>query len=348
MAKIDIENWKAFKVGDLFDIHPTKAYGMTNAQLMDDGENPVVVNSSFNNGIGGYTTQPITEQGGIITFSDTTTADALFYQPSDFVGYPHVQGMYPIGEYAEKWTKLRCMFFVTAFKRAAVLHEFDYAYKFTREIAAQLEVTLPVDASGEPDWVYMDSYISQVMSDAEASLDALGQADSGVTAVDVNEWQEFVIGDLFEITRPVSRSMMKYEDGDVPFVASGNFNNGVAGYCRPRDDEELDAGMCITVSPLDGSSFFQKEPFLGRGGAGSAILMLRNNNFSEMNGLFIASVIRNTLTKYSYADQLNSKKIANEVIMLPVDSGGDPDWDYMDVYVSRLVKEMHARVDNLI
>lgn len=34
--------------------------------------------------------------------------------------------------------------------------------------------------------------------------------------------------------------------------------------------------------------------------------------------------------------------------MLPVDSGGDPDWDYMDVYVSRLVKEMHARVDNLI
>ena len=40
MAKIDIENWKAFKVGDLFDIHPTKAYGMTNAQLMDDGENP--------------------------------------------------------------------------------------------------------------------------------------------------------------------------------------------------------------------------------------------------------------------------------------------------------------------
>ena len=50
----------------MFDIHPTKAYGMTNAQLMDDGENPVVVNSSFNNGIGGYTTQPITEQGGTL------------------------------------------------------------------------------------------------------------------------------------------------------------------------------------------------------------------------------------------------------------------------------------------
>ena len=165
--------------------------------------------------------------------------------------------------------------------------------------------------------------------------------------IDVSQWGEFKIGDLFEITRPVSRSMMKYEDGDVPFIASGNFNNGVAGYCRPRDDEELDAGMCITVSPLDGSSFFQKEPFLGRGGAGSAILMLRNNNFSEMNGLFIASVIRNTLTKYSYADQLNSKKIANEVIMLPVDSGGDPDWDYMDSHMSKIMDESRVRVDSL-
>lgn len=91
--KIDTSEWGKFIVGDLFDIHPTKAYKMTNAQLMDDGDNPVVVNSSYSNGIGGYSTQEATEKGGMITFSDTTTADAIFYQPNDFVGYPHVQGM---------------------------------------------------------------------------------------------------------------------------------------------------------------------------------------------------------------------------------------------------------------
>ena len=26
--KIDINEWKEFKIGDLFDIHPTKAYKM--------------------------------------------------------------------------------------------------------------------------------------------------------------------------------------------------------------------------------------------------------------------------------------------------------------------------------
>ena len=34
MAKIDAKGWKPFIVGELFDIHPTKAYKMTNAQLM--------------------------------------------------------------------------------------------------------------------------------------------------------------------------------------------------------------------------------------------------------------------------------------------------------------------------
>lgn len=170
MNKIDTSEWKPFEVGKLFDIHPTKAYKMNNAVLMDDGENPVVVNSSYNNGIGGYTSQAVTEEGNRITFSDTTTADAVFYQPKPFVGYPHVQGMYPIGDYADKWTETRLLFFVVAFKKAAVLMGFDYAYKFTREIASEMAVFLPIDSDGEPDWAYMDSFMQNVMNESQACL----------------------------------------------------------------------------------------------------------------------------------------------------------------------------------
>ena len=38
--KIDINKWKEFKIGDLFDIHPTKAYKMNNSSLLaEDGIN---------------------------------------------------------------------------------------------------------------------------------------------------------------------------------------------------------------------------------------------------------------------------------------------------------------------
>lgn len=94
---INVSNWKKFKVRDLFDIHPTSAYKMTNKELMnDDGINPVIVNSGFNNGVGGYTNQKCTENAGVITFTDTAakSSESFFFQDVDFVGYPHVQGMY--------------------------------------------------------------------------------------------------------------------------------------------------------------------------------------------------------------------------------------------------------------
>lgn len=165
--------------------------------------------------------------------------------------------------------------------------------------------------------------------------------------IDTSGWKEFKIGKLFEIRRPVARSQAKYEDGNVPFVASGNFNNGVTKWCKPRDDEVLDAGNCITVSPIDGSAFYQAKPFLGRGGAGSAILMLHNAGLTELSGLFVSSVIRQSLTKYTYSDQLNSKTIEDEMIRLPVDTSGEPDWAYMDEYMSAVVKESGASLKNM-
>lgn len=163
--------------------------------------------------------------------------------------------------------------------------------------------------------------------------------------IDVSGWKEFIIGEQFEISRPITRSQMKYQDGHVAFVASGNFNNGVTKWCTPMEGEPLDAGNCITVSPLDGSAFYQKESFLGRGGAGSAILMLRNASLNESAGLFIASVVRHALTKYSYSDQLNSQTIADESIKLPVDSSGEPDWAYMGSYMSQMMQDAEASLD---
>ena len=63
--------FKTFKVGELFDIHPTSAYKMKNDELFaSDGTTPVLSNSSVSNGIGGYCGLTPTEQGGMITFSD--------------------------------------------------------------------------------------------------------------------------------------------------------------------------------------------------------------------------------------------------------------------------------------
>lgn len=146
------------KVGKLFDIHPTSAYKMSNAELFaSSGNTPVVSNSSVNNGIGGYSSLEPTEVGNIITFSDTTTgADTLFYQPDPFIGYPHVQGMYPYNK--EDWSEASYKYFISALRKAAG-DGWSYAVKFNRKLVADMNVRLPLKLDGTPDFDYMEKYI---------------------------------------------------------------------------------------------------------------------------------------------------------------------------------------------
>ena len=169
---LDTSRWKDFRVGDLFDIHPTKAYKETNRTLFaENGVNPVVVNSGFNNGIGGYTNLDCTECAGVITFTDTAakSSESFFFQDRDFVGYPHVQGMY--GK-THSWTRLEGLFLASVL-RATVTGRFDFIKKMTRDVISDLIIKLPATTAGDPDWNYMSEYMKGIERKAENSLSSL-------------------------------------------------------------------------------------------------------------------------------------------------------------------------------
>ena len=148
------------KVSKLFDIHPTSAYKMSNSDLFATiGNIPVLSNSSANNGIGGYSTLEPTEDGNMITFSDTTTgADTMFYQPNPFIGYAHVQGMYPL---QDGWSEASYKYFIGALRKAAG-DGWSYAVKFNRKLVADMDVLLPIKSDGTPDFDYMERYIRAI------------------------------------------------------------------------------------------------------------------------------------------------------------------------------------------
>ena len=114
------------------------------------------------------------------------------------------------------------------------------------------------------------------------------------------DWKAFFIGDLFMVKRPKPRSEKQYPTGNIPFVASGNLNNGVIKFRASQENEKPDHGNCITVSPIDGSAFYQKTDFLGRGGAGSSVLLLYCEQLNRYTGLFLSRMIRQTCSKYCY------------------------------------------------
>jgi len=155
------------------------------------------------------------------------------------------------------------------------------------------------------------------------------------------EWKEFFVGNIFNVRRSIARSEKQYQDGKIPFIASGNVNNGVIRFCEPLEkDKELDKGNCITVSPVDGSSFYQNINFLGRGGAGSSILLLYNEQINRYSGIFFSQIIRRTCSKYCYGKMGNQESIKREKILLPVTNIGSINYKYMEDFIKiRMLKK---------
>ena len=167
--------------------------------------------------------------------------------------------------------------------------------------------------------------------------------------IDTSQWRIFKVSDVFgNPTRPKARSIKQYELGDIPFVASGNFNNGIELYVEPKVDEQLDKGGCISISPVGGFAFFQETDFLGRGGAGSSILLLYHKNLNRFNALFLCSILSKSCEKYGYGDMCSAEKLKSELLLLPADSLGQPDWAYMENYIKQVIAKQNKHLELLL
>ncbi|WP_414600083.1 restriction endonuclease subunit S [Helicobacter pylori] len=275
--------WQSFKLGDLFEIRPTKAYKLTNSHLFDNSaKNPVVTNSSLNNGISGYSSLEPTEKGNQITYSDTTTSEGIFYQKRPFIGYSHVQGLYPL-KYHEFWNEKTLLYIVTAFKKVAC-GRFNYGNKFNRKIASGMPIFLPTNQHGKIDFHFMEKFIAELeqcrLAELEAYLKATGLSNTTLSNDEENAlnlfngknswgggntpcgltWQSFKLGDLFEIEKTLSFNKDALTQGkDYDYITRTSQNQGVLQTTGFVNAENLNPPFTWSLGLLQMDFFYRKK-----------------------------------------------------------------------------------------
>lgn len=328
--KIDTSTWKHFKIGDYFDIHPTKAYtGLSNKDLNDGGETPFVVNSAANNGIGGFSTKPATEKGNIITFSDTTEGNTFFYQPHDFIGFSHVQGMY---EKNHAWTRNQLLFLVSVLKFTCV-GRYTYGRKMTRENIAASLVLLPSDEYGLPDWQWMESYIDSLHSEPLTT-----QNDVHVASFDTTVWKWFQLGGedgLFDIRKGKRLTSEDQTDGNTPYIGAIDSNNGVSNLIGQSPIHEGNT-ISLSYNGSVGEAFYQPLPYWATDDVNALYLRPENGTLCPATGLFICSVLKHDKYRYSYGRKWTLDNMNDTKIKLPATPDGKPDWQWMESYIKSL------------
>lgn len=152
-------NWAEFRLGDLFDINPTKYHRLSNGEIISkNGNVSLISNSSANNGVMSFSNLEANNKGNTITCSDTTLgAETMFYQQNDFIGYSHIQHLVPK---SESFNKKIASVIITASK-ISTLKQYDYGNKFNREAMNKTKIQLP-SQNHQPDYALMVTLISAV------------------------------------------------------------------------------------------------------------------------------------------------------------------------------------------
>ena len=340
--KLSEVKWGEFRIGDLFEIRPTKSYGLTNAKLFATaGDTPVVTNTSINNGISGRIALPPIEKGGIVTYSDTTTSDAIFYQSEDFIGYSHVQGLYPRQNI---WSGSRLLYFVAAFKKAAA-NRFDYGNKFNRAITTEMYVTLPATINSEIDFEFIDGFIAELeaqrIAELEAHLTVTGLKDYILTEEEHNaldgyddwEWKTFNLEDLFgKSTRGKRLKRADRIPGELPFVTAGEADEGISDFIG--NNVTIFSENTTTID-MFGSAKYRNYRY----GGDDHVAIVHTEVLPKLASIFVTSAIHKSSHngQFDYSKNFYAKDADTLNIQLP-SRDGHPDYDCMATFISAVQK----------
>ncbi len=369
-SQLNAIKWGEFKLGDLFEIRPTKAYNLTNSHLFDsNAKNPVVTNSSLNNGISGYSSLEPTEKGNQITYSDTTTSEGIFYQKRPFIGYSHVQGLYPL-KYHEFWNEKTLLYIVTAFKKVAC-GRFNYGNKFNRKIASEMSIILPTNQHGGIDFHFMEKFIAELeqcrLAELEAYLKATGLSNTTLSSDEENAlnlfngknsrgntpcglmWQSFKLGDLFEVLsskKIYHANTIKIHDTQIensyPYVVRTTTNNGIKGFII---DDPTFANEKNTLSFAQDTFtvFYQKQPYF----TGNKVKILKPKfAFKSPKILyFISAILQFILKPLTWGLGSTTESIAEFKFSLPLKPTAntqtldDINFHFMHTFINALMKQ---------
>ena len=344
--KLKSVEWGEFKLGDLFEIKPTKYYRLQNEEIISkNGNVPLVSNSSIENGVMGFSNLKPLNKGNTLTCSDTTLgADTMFYQQKDFIGYSHIQHLVPK---FKPFNKEIASAIISACI-VATSKKYDYGNKFNRDAMNKTIIHLPTK-NGKIDFEFMESFIAELEAERIKKLDdyliANGLKDYTLTAeekqvlkdFEKQKFGEFNVIDVFDVKNTksiLSRDIIE-NSGDTPYLCASTENNAISSYIS-YDEKYLDKGNCVFIGGKTFVVTYQEKDFYSNDSHNLALYF--KNKITKLNQLYLATCINKSLGhKYSWGNSISKAKIQSDKVSLPI-KDNQPDYELMDTLISAIQK----------
>ena len=158
-------------------------------------------------------------------------------------------------------------------------------------------------------------------------------------------WREYLIKDIFpHIIKPdVYHTKHVEEDPDgIPYVVRSKFNNGIKFNVK-RPAGNVNPAHVISFGAENATFFYQANEWI----SGRDIYYIDTRDLNEYACLFLVACLQPIAKKYSYNFGLFPDLLKREIIKLPADKNGKPDFSYMETFMRELEILTRSSLDRL-
>lgn len=348
--KLTDREWQGFFIGGIegiFQIKATKSgIDKNKLKVSENGKTPYITRSDMDNGINLFVSDEQMPKykkdgGNVITIGlDTQT---VFYQKNSFWTGQNIQVL--SNDYLNYWV---AVFVIPLLK----IQMKKFAWGSTGATLGRLSRTrimLPVNSDGLPDWRFMEDFIKQKEQKQIADLkdyysDKAVELMISTGSLKNTQWREFYIRDYFEFIRGNQNNMAKCKAGYIPLISAKKVDNGYKDFIAPNNKSLFPKHILTLNNDGDGGVGIAYYQPVASALDTHVTALLPKIELSRHTLLFVARSITHQRGKFSHGYSLNNDRLRAQKILLPVNSDGSPDWQFMEDFMKQIEQNKIAAV----
>lgn len=157
------------------------------------------------------------------------------------------------------------------------------------------------------------------------------------------EWGEFKVKDIFEVTnsKPYHKNNLKITKKGIPYITRTSFNNGLEEIVE-NINVHKNPKNTISLGAENADFFYQSVEYI----TGNKMYIIQNDNISKNVGIFLVQSFRNSIKDcgFGYGKGLTGTRFKERIVMLPMDSQGQPNWQFMEDYIKQEQKQQSQKI----
>ena len=328
---LESRSWNAFFIEDVAEI--VSGRDIYEKERLD-GLVPYITATANNNGIGYFVANNNdTLECGCLSVNRNGSVGYCFYHPYEALFGNDTRKLRP-----KKQNRYVALFISLCITKQR--EKYGYGYKMGTGRLKRQRILLPVDASDNPDWAFMEAYMKQ--KEQQILKPTIEQLCKQLITNNIlgggktlcSNWKEFVFGEEFSIQSTnsgIDKNKLNQKEGVIPYITRSDLNNGMDMFVTEQSLRyKVDKGNVIIIGLDTQTVFYQPTSFY----TGQNIQIIRHTKLDRYNAMFLIVAIKKLVEKFSWGSYgATLTRLRKIRVYLPATDNGEIDFAFMSVFM---------------